>query len=495
MNKAFGFFKRHSESLVLGAAGVAVAAAVFSVVMLIPTKEPVYAKDEVATNVSFTQLQALQASFRDVAQKILPTVVEVNTVNIVTQRVPDVGNLFRFFGSPFGQQNDQNDQGNSQERQYRQKGLGSGVIVRKTGRTVYVLTNAHVVSGADEIRVSLYDGRDFDVKLVGMDDRRDLALVSFETSESVPIAQMGDSDSLMPGDWVLAVGNPLGFESTVTAGIVSALGRQSNAAGFTDFIQTDAAINQGNSGGALVNIYGEVIGINSWIASQTGGSIGLGFAIPINNAKSAIDDFIQGGQIQYGWLGVGMGIVPEEFLGDIKQDTGGAFIANIFRDSPADKGGILPGDVIVSVDGKTIKSRSDLLLAVSGVRPGNRIDVGVMRNGRRINLSIAISARKDDDSLSRDTEWPGLVLVPVTDEVKNQMNLPAKAGNVVVADVDATSPAAKAGVQAWDIIQKIDGKNVKSVSDFYEIMNGSRNRKIELRLLRKNEEITVELSK
>jgi len=233
-------------------------------------------------------LQNLQNSFRSVSEKVLPVVVMINVVEVKKQ-APERGDqpwFYYFFGRP--------DEDGSQEREFRNRGLGSGVIVRKTGKTFYVLTNNHVVGTAEEISVQLHDRREFKAKLVGKDERKDLAVVSFEAEgEDIPLAVLGDSNSLHVGDWVLAVGNPFGLESTVTAGIVSALGRRGGPEGnISDFFQTDASINQGNSGGALVNLAGEVVGINTWITSPTGGSIGLGFAIPINNVKKAVEDII-----------------------------------------------------------------------------------------------------------------------------------------------------------------------------------------------------------
>ncbi|MEW5814884.1 MAG: trypsin-like peptidase domain-containing protein, partial [Spirochaetota bacterium] len=255
--------------------------------------------------------EVLQNSFREIAAKVLPVVVEVDVVDVLKQNAPQFSSPFDFFFSP---RQDENQ--NPQEREYKRYGLGSGVMIRKIGDKVYVLTNNHVVGQAEEIKVKLEDRRQFKAKIVGKDEKKDLALIVFETKENVPIAEMGDSSRLKVGDWVLAVGNPLGFESTVTAGIVSAVGRKSqlgsDVATFTDYIQTDAAINQGNSGGALVNLAGQVVGLNTWIASPSGGSIGIGFAIPINNAKKAIEDFISQGRIEYGWLGINIGDAAPE---------------------------------------------------------------------------------------------------------------------------------------------------------------------------------------
>ena len=282
--------------------------------------------------------RAFQDQFRTVAAATLPVVVEINTVSTVTREVPT--NPFSFF---FGQPG----QKGPQEQQYQQRGLGSGVMVARDRDTVYVLTNNHVAGEADEIEVVLSDGRKYTGSLVGTDDLMDLALVSFQTQDDIPIAQLGDSSSLEIGDWVFAVGNPLGFQSSVTAGIVSAKERsvtpQSGISGITSYIQTDAAINQGNSGGALVNLEGQVVGINTWIASRSGGSDGIGFAIPINMAQRAITDFIERGEVAYSWLGVMTGDPSDALRTDLgAPDSGGAFVYGVYDNSPAAEGGIQP---------------------------------------------------------------------------------------------------------------------------------------------------------
>ena len=237
-------------------------------------------------------VQALQNSFRSISQLMLPAVVEVDVTETKTYSNPFGGmsSPWEYF---FGQGDKQGDNQKNQ-REYESKGLGSGVIVRKTGNTFYVLTNNHVAGSATKISIKLNDGREFEGKLVGADERLDIALVSFEAKDNtIPVASLGDSDSVMPGDICLAFGAPLGYSQSVTQGIVSAVGRsETHMSSISDYIQTDAAINQGNSGGPLVNIYGEVIGINTWIASSSGGSVGLGFAIPIKNIKNAIDSFL-----------------------------------------------------------------------------------------------------------------------------------------------------------------------------------------------------------
>ncbi|MDR2491604.1 MAG: trypsin-like peptidase domain-containing protein, partial [Spirochaetaceae bacterium] len=248
--------------------------------------------------------QSLQAAFKAVADKVQPSVVELKTTTTKRQQIPN-GIPWEFF---FGPQDGEGP--GRRDREYRSQGLGSGIIVKADAgsNTYYVITNHHVVKDADEISVEAQGERSYPAKIVGTDDRKDLAMVSFTTEDKHIVAELGDSDSVRTGDWAIAVGNPLGFMSSVTMGIISAVGRTNGPGGnINDFLQTDASINQGNSGGALVNIRGEVIGINTWIASNNGGgSVGLGFAIPINNAKRTINEFINKGEISYGWLGVSL---------------------------------------------------------------------------------------------------------------------------------------------------------------------------------------------
>ena len=329
-------------------------------------------------------LYALQDQYRLVAKEVLPAVVEINVVEVIKQQIP--GNNFSpfdlfndnwpFRSFPFGNPDqDREEKDPPLEREFRKQGLGSGVIIQANGSKYYVISNNHVVGNADEISIRLYDGREYEGKIVGTDMRTDLALVSFDTRESIPVIELGNSDELLAGDIVFAVGNPLGFESTITQGIISALGRKAEAgrqiADFTDYIQTDAAINPGNSGGALVNLEGELIGINTWIASRTGGSDGLGFAIPVNNVKKAINSFIEKGRIEYGWLGVSISDVIDEKLGE---DLGisnikGSLILNLFSNSPAAKGGLLPGDYIIRINNTEIRDSDHLTNVIGNIAP------------------------------------------------------------------------------------------------------------------------------
>jgi Do/DeqQ family serine protease len=438
-------------------------------------------------------LQSLQQALRSVAAEVLPTVVEIDVVDVVRQQVPNITNPFEFF---FGPQGDNSQ--TPQEREFRQQGLGSGVIVRHTGSKVYVLTNNHVAGEAEEISVKLNDGRQFTAQLVGADPNRDLALVVFETTEQVPVAQLGDSNALQVGDWVLAVGSPLGFDSTVTAGIVSAIGRHSmpgmGVANFTDYIQTDAAINQGNSGGALVNIYGQVVGINAWIASPSGGNVGLGFAIPINNAKKAIDDFITKGKIEYGWVGVSMGIVSAEAAKDLKlESTRGAFVYGVFKDSPADKAGVLPGDFITEVNREELRDTSDLLLRIGNLEPGQKAELTVVRYGQPLHLTVKIAVREAEQGSTSGKLWPGFSVVPLTQDIRAQLNLPKSSGRLVIGAVEQGGFADVVGLKSGDIVRKVNGQAVSNVLDFYKVFNSNESKEILLALERQNTELVIGL--
>ena len=417
-------------------------------------------------------VEALQTTFRSVSDSLLPSVVEVDITQTKTYTNP-LGNMTNPFEWFFGNGgNGNSDSSNGNTREYQTSGLGSGVIVRKTGNTYYVLTNNHVAGDATKISVKLNDERTFEAKLVGTDDRVDIALISFETKDNLPVAKLGDSDKVKPGDICLAFGAPLGYSQSVTQGIVSATGRsESSMSSISDYIQTDAAINQGNSGGPLVNIYGEVIGINTWIASSSGGSVGLGFAIPINNVKNAIDAFIKDGKITYGWLGVSLLEVNDEYkseLGVGKQS--GAFAAEVFIDSPAYKAGIKPGDYIVELNGKTVKNVNQLVRDVGYLEAGTTATFKILRGGSKTyELQVKIEARAKDVDSQNNKLWPGFIATPLTDEVRESLKLDNKnVKGVVVASVESKSPAASLRLQEGDIITAVNGKAIKNISEFYQ---------------------------
>ena len=425
---------------------------------------------------SLKVVEALQNSFRSISNGLLPSVVEVDVTEKKTAPANPFENIpFFFFGNP-------NQQQNSKPREYEQKGLGSGVIVRRSGKTLYVLTNNHVAGSATEIKIKLNDGREFPGKLVGADERMDIALVSFISDDSsIPVAKLGDSDKVQPGDICLAMGAPLGYRQSVTQGIISATGRSGSGIGnVSDFIQTDAAINQGNSGGPLVNIYGEVIGINTWIASSSGGSQGLGFSIPINNIKQAIDDFIRDGKISYGWMGVSLVEVSEDFKQSLKvQNLEGAFASQIFIGSPAQKAGMQAGDFITELNGHQVKSVDQLVREVGNLRAGTTAQFTVLRNGKKTVLSVNIEERKSEISADDSKLWPGFIAVPLTDSVREQIGLDDEGvKGVVVSNVYEKTAAAYLSLQPNGIITAVNGKSVSNLAELYSAMDLSKNNSV-----------------
>ncbi len=434
------------------------------------------------------------ATFRNVAAAVLPVVVEVSTVEVVRWRdpSPQFPSPFEFFFGPREEEQDRT-------REYRRPGLGSGVIVRQDNDAVYVLTNNHVVEGATEITVGLYDGREFPADIVGGDTRTDLALLSFRTGEDVPIARLGDSDRLHVGDWVIAVGNPFGFESTVTAGIVSALGRRSSPggviAGFADFIQTDAAINPGNSGGALANLEGEIIGINTWIASRDGGSVGIGFAVPINLARRAIDDLIEEGEITYGWLGVSIVDVHSDAFPAGMEDLGvseGALVLNVYRESPAARDGIRPGDVVKSVEGEPVRDSFELTRKVGQLLPGREAEFVVVRDGRRRTFAVTIDRRASEEVVTdRSQLWPGFAVAPLTDELRAQRGIAEGPGGLLLMNVERGTPAAMVGLRAGDVIHAVNGRSVETAREFYRELAEANGREVTLRIVRNGVQLSL----
>jgi Do/DeqQ family serine protease len=425
--------------------------------------------------------ESLQTAFQAISDRVLPAVVELKTVSIRRQTIPNFNGIpwEFFFGTP--------NEGEGREREFRSQGLGSGIIVRKANSesskpaTYYVLTNLHVVGDANEISVALNDGTEYPAELVGKDERKDLAMVSFKYADDLPLAVLGDSDAVKVGDWAIAIGNPLGFMSSMTMGIVSAVGRTGGPAGnINDFIQTDSSINQGNSGGALVNIRGEVIGINTWIASSSGGgSVGLGFAIPINNAKRSIDEFINKGEISYGWLGVSLTDPDKDIMQALNiNGKKGAMATQIFLGSPAEKGGIQPGDFITSLNGKEIRGMNHLTLMVGDLKPGINANFRIIRDGKEQDINVRIEARSDDVAAENSKLWPGVYVIPLTDAVRESLKLESKTEGLYVSQVIARSPAAITGLQRQDLITGVNGEKVKDIASFYRVIREKAGREI-----------------
>jgi len=326
-----------------------------------------------------------------------------------------------------------------QEREHKEEGLGSGVIISPDG---YILTNNHVVEGADELKVGLSDDREFIAKVIGADPKTDVAVIKIE-AENLPIVTLADSDKLRVGDVVFAVGNPLGVGQTVTMGIVSAKGRNQLGlleGGYESFIQTDAAINMGNSGGALVDAKGRLVGINSAIISTSRGSIGLGFAIPINLASYVLQSLIATGSVQRVFLGVSAQTVAAEdaeTLG-LPKGTRGVMLTDVSPDSPASKGGLTRGDVVLTYNGKPVASWEDLRLLIAETTPGTIVKLGISREGKP--RTIEVSPSKLDEK--PDEVLQGVDVTPLTDELRTQLRIPARIDGLVVKSVDRDSPYA-----------------------------------------------------
>ena len=418
-----------------------------------------------------TEFVGFPQSFADLAEKVRPAVVNISTTSTVT--IP--GSPFhQFFGQDQGGPLDdffKNFFGQMPDRQMKQQSLGSGIIINKDG---YILTNNHVVDNADEIKVKLSDGRELKAKVVGRDTKTDLALIKISSLfENLPVLALGDSEKMRVGDWVLAVGNPFGLEHTVTQGIISATGRVIGSGPYDDFLQTDAPINPGNSGGPLVNLKGEVIGINTAIAPQ---GQGIGFAIPSALAKSIMTQLKEKGKVVRGWIGVSIQTVTPELAQSFGlKEAGGALVSEVFKDGPADKAGMKIGDVIVSFDGKNVKNSSDLPRLVAETLVGKTVDVVIIREKKEVHLSIKVE-ELTEEKIAAQSGVPvqsfGMKLDNITPQLRRQFGIKDKSG-VVVVSVDQGSLADEGGIQKGDIIKEANRKTVKTLVDFREAMSRS----------------------
>jgi serine protease Do len=407
-------------------------------------------------------------------------------VSISTERTNRHGPRRRvYFNSPFGNDETFRDffddfLGGLPDRDYKQVGLGSGVIIDADG---YILTNEHVISGADKITVTLPDGREFIGEIKGQDLRSDLAVIKIN-AHNLPIATLGDSDNLKIGQWTIAIGNPFGFvmqnpEPTVTVGVVSALHRSlgrtvSQERDYNDLIQTDAAINPGNSGGPLANLKGEVVGINVAIFSTSGGYQGVGFAIPISNAKKVISRLIAGKKILYGWLGVTVQDLTDEMAKYFGlPGESGVLVAAVLEGSPAQKSGIKESDIIKQFDDKPINNTKELINIVSNTEVGRKVRVAVLRDKKELSLNVEIGERpqvldKESSVKSAADTWRGLSVEDLSSDLPKRFNTEEKKG-VFVVEVEPNSPADAAGIASGDLILEINKQSVKSLSDYQRI--------------------------
>jgi serine protease Do len=421
--------------------------------------------------------------FTELAEKQGPSVVNISVTQVVQgngnpfggfQDDEQFNELFRRFGLPVPG----GPRGQAPQQEFKSQSLGSGFIISADG---YILTNAHVINAADEVIVKLSDRREFKAKIIGSDRRTDVALLKIDAS-GLPKVSIGDPNKLKVGEWVSAIGSPFGLENTMTAGIVSAKGRALPQENFVPFIQTDVAINPGNSGGPLFNLKGEVVGINSQIYSRSGGSMGLSFAIPIDVAMEVSNQIKAGGKISRGWLGVSIQEITKDLAESFgMKNTNGALVAGVEKGGPAEKGGLVAGDVILRFDSKPINSSSDLPRAVGGVKPGKTVSVEVLRKGGLKTLSVSVGEAPNDKDeanvLNKGNDKPevnriGLVLNELSAQQKKKLN--GKNGLLVL---DAQGASAAAGVRRGDIVLGINNTEVTNVEQFAKTLAAISNGK------------------
>lgn len=413
-------------------------------------------------------LEELNGALAGVAETVKPSVVNVSTTSTVSVQKSPFGDLFndpmfrRFFGDQFEHP--------GLRKKYKTSALGSGVIVSSDG---YILTNNHVVKDAEEIKVILYDKREFTGKVIGSDSRTDLAVIKIKAKD-LPVLPFADSAGLKSGDIVLAVGNPFGLNQTITLGIVSAVGRSNiGLADFEDFIQTDAAINPGNSGGALVDIQGRLVGINTAIFSTSGGYMGIGFAIPSDMARSVMDSIIKHGKVIRGWLGVSIQSLTPELAKQFKlKEEHGALVSDVMKGSPAEKAGLKRGDLIIDFDGKAVEDPAHLRNLVAQKAPGTKVRIKVIRDGKERSLSATLGEFKERKTekakVERENVLNGVSVQDITPDLRDKLDVPEDVSGVVVTGVAMDSAAAGA-IGRGDVIVQINHRDIGNADEFENI--------------------------
>ena len=445
-------------------------------------------------------VDGMRTSYADVVEKTSSAVVRIEAEHKEKagpqQQFPFGDDMFRQFGIPQPRQN---------QRPQIERGVGSGVIASADGT---ILTNFHVVDGAQKITVLTSDNKSFDAKIVGSDQPSDLAVLKID-AQNLPFLTLGNSDNVRVGDIVLAIGNPLGIGQTVTAGIISAKGRRTGLSdgSYEDFLQTDAPINRGNSGGALVNLNGELIGINSQILSPggaSGGNIGIGFSIPSNMAKSVMEQLLKDGKVRRGMLGINIQNVTDDTAKALElKEKIGILVSNVKSGSAADKAGIKRGDIITAINGEKIEDSNVLRNKVAGTAPGTAIKLTVLRDGKELEMSATLDEfdpkaakttadGKDDPNAPGPQEQGGklgLNLQPMTPQIAKQLGLDSDSEGLVVTDVDPNGVAADAGISRGDVILEINRKAVNNVADVKSALDGAADRPILLLINRRGQTI------
>lgn len=417
-----------------------------------------------------SQIIETSKAFSEIANSVSPVVANISTTKIVKRESPSFFDdpFFNFFGPS-------HDFGSP--KKWKEQSLGSGVIVSSDG---YIITNNHVIEQAEEIKVTLYDKKSFKGKIVGSDPKTDIAVIKINAG-NLPTAAWADSDKLQVGEFVLAIGNTFGLSHTVTMGIISAVGRASvGITDYEDFIQTDAAINPGNSGGPLVNIKGEIIGINTAIFSKTGGYQGIGFAVPSNLVRSVMEDLIKYGKKTRGWLGVSIQRLTPELAEKFGiKDLDGALVGDVVKGSPAEKAGIMRGDIVLEYNGKKVKDADSLRNTVAQTKAGVQVNIKILRKGKEYNLAVTITESPKEPGEAKIESVPedarggealaGLEVVELAKEMAQQLGLNRDEKGVVILKVEAGSAAEEAKLKKGDVIQEIDAKKVATINDFNKI--------------------------
>ncbi len=416
---------------------------------------------------SSSETLMIPGNFSELAEKAKPSVVNIRTV----KTIKGGGRVFRhFFESPFGQGNPFEEFApffrNQPEQDFKQRSLGSGFIIDTEG---YIVTNNHVVEGADQIKVKLFDDKEYDGKVVGSDPNTDIALIKIPSSGSLQPLPFGDSEDLKVGSWVAAIGSPFGLEQTVTAGIVSAKGRTIGSGPYDDFIQTDASINPGNSGGPLLDLQGRVVGINTAIIAQ---GQGIGFAIPINMAKGIITQLKESGEVTRGWLGVGIQEMTPELAQyySIKEQKG-VLVTQTYTKGPADEAGIKAKDVITAVDGKPVLTPKELSMRIANTPVGRRVSIDLIRDGKKKNVSVTLSKRDESDinaehGMPGAEEGFGMKLEALTPETRARYRIAEDEQVILVLDAEAGKKAESAGILRGDIIKEVNRNPVTTIEGF-----------------------------
>lgn len=411
------------------------------------------------------------AGFSKLAEQAKPGVVNIQTV----KTLQGGGRVFKhFFGSPFGGQPGMEDFlgpfFNQQPQNRTERSLGSGFIIDKKG---YIVTNHHVIKDADKVKVILHDNKEYDAKIIGVDPMTDLALIKIEAKGLKPL-KFGSSDEAAVGSWVVAIGSPFGLEQTVTAGIISAKGRIIGSGPYDDFIQTDASINPGNSGGPLLNLDGEVIGINTAIVKS---GQGIGFAIPADMATGIIEQLTESSHVSRGWLGVAIQDVSKEMAEYYKLEPGeGVYVAKSYEENPAYEAGIRQGDVIISINGKKINSSRDLTITIANLKVDQKIKVKLIREGKEKTIPVRLGKRPDQIAdnqslgLNQYDDF-GFMFKPVDNEIAQRLGYPMGIKGLIVSQIKPNTLAAQSGVRVGDLLVEINHNKIKTVADYSGALN------------------------